>query len=228
MAQSRIFFGNTAAAASGSRYTLSAGTAAFTITGTAASLEYGRLLSAASASFLITGTDASLEAGRRISADSTAFLITGTDASLESGRVLSAESAAFVITPFDATLVHTEVADTPAADPSGGWLWDWSPTPKVKRKAVEEDEDYEGRLEAERLAAHLIQQRLLDAKRRAEEQKALSDTEAVELMLSDLLANAQDYQALSEAYWQAELIRLEKARLRIEDEAAFMCLLTII
>lgn len=76
-------------------YTLTADSGTFTLTGTAASLEVGRVLSAASGSFALTGTAASLEVGREVNADSGTFTLAGQDASLEVGRRLVAESGTF-------------------------------------------------------------------------------------------------------------------------------------
>lgn len=68
--------------------TLSAESGTFTITGTAANLEYGREVDPASGSYTITGTAANLEYGRRLSADSGSFSVAGTAANTEYHRVL--------------------------------------------------------------------------------------------------------------------------------------------
>lgn len=95
-------------AASGGAFTLTAESGTFTITGTAASLEYGRRLDAASGSVALTGTAASLEYGRALSAASGTVVITGTDATLTysaaGNKVLTAESGAFAITGTAASL----------------------------------------------------------------------------------------------------------------------------
>lgn len=79
-------------------YTLTASSAAFVITGTAANLEWGHKLAAASASFVITGGAAGLEVGREVVAGSAAFTITTGAAGLRATRKLVAGSAAFTIT----------------------------------------------------------------------------------------------------------------------------------
>lgn len=88
---------------------LVAGGGSYVITGTAANLEYGREIAAASGSYVITGGAATLRATRLLSAASASFVITGTDASLEVGRKLSAASAAFLITGTDAGLRATRL-----------------------------------------------------------------------------------------------------------------------
>ena len=131
-------------------------------------------------------------------------------------------------------MLYQTVAVTPPVvvtppTPTGGWLWDWSAPARLTRKKWEEQEAFERREQAERLAAHLVQQRMLDARRKEEQRQAkeLSDMEAVEMMLADLLSRADEYRELSEAYWMAELARLERLRLRLEDEAALMTLLML-
>lgn len=91
-------------------YTLAADTGAATVTGTDASLEYGRLLSADSGTFTVAGTDANLEYGRTLAADSGACAVTGTDATLAYGRRLAADSGAVVLTGTSATLTYGAAA----------------------------------------------------------------------------------------------------------------------
>lgn len=117
-----------AASSGGTSYTLPADSGSFALTGTAANLEYNRLLAAAQGSFAVTanaatlkrgyalqaasgsftlsGADAGLKHDRILQAGSASSQIAGTDASLEYSRVLSADSAAFQIVGTDATFVH--------------------------------------------------------------------------------------------------------------------------
>lgn len=85
-------------------YTIAADAGAATVTGTDASLEYGRLLAADSGTFTVAGTDANLEFGREIAADGGACAVTGTDATLGYGRRLGVESGAFIASGTDANL----------------------------------------------------------------------------------------------------------------------------
>jgi len=117
-----------AVSSGGTDYTLTADSALFALTGTAANLEYHRLLAATQGSFAVNATAATLKIGRALQADSASFAlsgtdaglrldkvlqagsassqVTGTDASLEYNRVLSAESASFQIVGTDATFIH--------------------------------------------------------------------------------------------------------------------------
>ena len=87
-------------------YTLTASGGSFTLTGTAANLEFGRLLAAGAGSYTLTGTAANLEFGRYLSAGSGTYTLTGTAANLEFGRYLLAGSGAFALTGTDATLAY--------------------------------------------------------------------------------------------------------------------------
>ncbi len=77
---------------------IAADAGAFTFTGAAASLEYGRRVSADAGAFTFTGAAASLEYGRRVAADAGSFSLTGTDASLIHGYILTAGAGSFVLT----------------------------------------------------------------------------------------------------------------------------------
>ena len=100
--------------AAGGAFTLTADPGSFAITGTAASLEFGRRLDAAAGSFAVTGTAASLEKGFEVAADPGAYTITGTAATLQRTARLSADSGAFSITGTAASL---EKGFELAADP---------------------------------------------------------------------------------------------------------------
>lgn len=104
-----------------------AGAGSFTITGTAASLEVGRLLATDAGSYSVTGTAASLERGFEVAADAGSYTTTGSavtlsqphraveagagsytttgqTASLEVGRLLSAGAGSYATTGSDAAL----------------------------------------------------------------------------------------------------------------------------
>ena len=85
-------------------YTLACDPGAFTVSGTAGSLEVGRVLSADAGSYAISGTAASLLVGREVAADAGSFTISGTDATLTAARRLSCESGTFTVTGTDASL----------------------------------------------------------------------------------------------------------------------------
>lgn len=112
-------------------YTLTADTGSFTVTGTDANPEYGRLVFADSGAFVVTGQAATLARGYGLTADTGSLSITGTvatlhygrvlpcvagavdvngtDASLEYGRSLQAGSGAYSVTGQDANLIHATV-----------------------------------------------------------------------------------------------------------------------
>lgn len=71
-------------------YTLNADSGTFALTGTAASLRWGRKLSASAGTFVFTGTAATLRYGRAVAAGSGTFTLAGTAASLKYARVLMA------------------------------------------------------------------------------------------------------------------------------------------
>lgn len=83
-------------------YTLTATGGSFTISGTAATLEYGRLLTAAAGSYAITGTDATL-----------------TYTPLNN-YTLTADPGAFSINGIAATLIYSGASVQPTAPPAAG------------------------------------------------------------------------------------------------------------
>lgn len=109
-------------------YTLTATGGSFTISGTAASLEYGRLLTAAAGSYAITGTDATLTYGQvgayTLAADAGSYAITGTAATLTyaplNNYTLTADPGAFSIDGIAATLIYSGAAVQPTVATGGG------------------------------------------------------------------------------------------------------------
>ena len=98
-------------------FSLGADSGVFAVTGTSASLKFGRLVTASGGSVAITGTAATLKHGRSVAADSGTVAVTGTAASLLFKRLLSASAGSFAITGTDATLTKgTGGAFTLAAD----------------------------------------------------------------------------------------------------------------
>jgi hypothetical protein len=87
-------------------YTLTASPGAFSVSGTAASLKYGRVLQAASGSFAVTGTTATLKRGYRLQADVGSFGLSGTAATLRYGRVIQAAAASFQVSGTAASLKY--------------------------------------------------------------------------------------------------------------------------
>lgn len=84
--------------------TLTAGVGSYTMTGTAATLKYGRILPAAVGSYSITGTAATLKYGRTIAAAVGSYAITGTAAGLKRGYTLAAAVGSYALSGVDATL----------------------------------------------------------------------------------------------------------------------------
>jgi hypothetical protein len=89
---------------SATAYTLPCDSGAFTETGTAATLLYGRYLSAEAGSYTETGTAATLTKTIPLAADSGAFTLTGTAATLTQTTILAAESGSYTETGTAATL----------------------------------------------------------------------------------------------------------------------------
>jgi hypothetical protein len=98
--QRKLFVPNSTAVAGA--YTLTAETAAFTLTGNAAGLTVARTLTAETAAFTLTGNDAGLTVARKLTADTATFTLTGNDANLVYTPVgtytLTADTAAFTLT----------------------------------------------------------------------------------------------------------------------------------
>jgi hypothetical protein len=83
---------------------LTADPGSYTVTGTTASLEYGRVVAAEIGSYTHTGVSASLERGFAVAADTGSYAVTGTSASLELGREVAAEAGSYAVTGTDVTL----------------------------------------------------------------------------------------------------------------------------
>ena len=106
--------------ASGATFTLSADPGSYAYTGTAATLEFNRVLSADSGSYTYTGTSATLEFNRVLSANAGSYTYTGTDAALTytpatgDDYTLVASSGSFTYTGLDATLAFNRalIADS--------------------------------------------------------------------------------------------------------------------
>lgn len=90
-------------------YTLTAASGSFSVTGTAATLKYGRALSADSGSFAVTGAAATLRKGYSLQAASGSFAATGTAATLRYGRVIQASGATFQVSGTAASLKYGRV-----------------------------------------------------------------------------------------------------------------------
>ncbi len=90
--------------AGGGSYDLTAQSGDIPITGTSATLRYGRVLQAQSGNVGVTGTSATLLRGRVIQAQTATVAVTGTSATLRRGRVLQAQTADIPITGTSATL----------------------------------------------------------------------------------------------------------------------------
>lgn len=93
-------------------YVLECQPGALGLTGTDASLLYGRVLDAQPGALGLTGTDASLLYGRVLNADPGALGLTGTTATLLYGRVLICEPGALTMTGTDANLIWSGAPTT--------------------------------------------------------------------------------------------------------------------
>jgi hypothetical protein len=83
---------------------LTADPGSYTVTGTTASLEYGRVVAAEIGSYTHTGVSASLERGFAVAADAGSYAVSGTDAALEYGREVVAGAGSYAVTGTDVTL----------------------------------------------------------------------------------------------------------------------------
>lgn len=86
--------------------TITAEGGSYAISGTAASLELGRVLTAAAGSYLLSGTAAALTAGSVLAAGAGSYTLSGTDAALDRTYVLAAEAASYSISGSAASLLH--------------------------------------------------------------------------------------------------------------------------
>jgi hypothetical protein len=101
--------------------TLTAESASFSLTGTTASLEFGRYISAGSATYSLTGTTAGLLTGRKLAANSGTYALTGTDAGLLKGSKLPASTAAYAVTGTDAGLIYQQAGQYTISAESGSF-----------------------------------------------------------------------------------------------------------
>jgi len=88
-------------------YTLTANTAAVTLTGTSATLRADRLLSANTAGVALTGSAAALRRGYSLTANSGSISLTGASASFRVSRRLAANTNAIAVSGQQATLTYT-------------------------------------------------------------------------------------------------------------------------
>ena len=88
-------------------FSIAADSGSYSLTGTAATLKFGRLLSAGSGSFSVTGSSADVLFGRKLAANSGSFSVTGTAATPKFGRLLSAGSGAYSISGKPANLTFS-------------------------------------------------------------------------------------------------------------------------
>lgn len=95
--------------AAGGAFTLTADPGSYTITGTAASLLFGRKLVADAGSYSVTGTAAALLRAGLLSADAGVYAISGSDATLTysgaGNKVLTADPGVYTVTGTDASLL---------------------------------------------------------------------------------------------------------------------------
>lgn len=106
----------------GGAFTLTASGGSYSVSGTAASLEFGRLVSAAGSSYSVTGAAASLEFGRLVGAGAGVYSISGAAASLLAAFKLAADSGSYTINGAAATLNKGQslIADGGSYSVSGG------------------------------------------------------------------------------------------------------------
>lgn len=83
-------------------YTITAGSGAYAVTGTAANLEQGAVVSAAAGAYTMTGTAAGFLYSPVLGVESGSYTMTGTAANLVTGVSLSAEAGAYTVSGSDA------------------------------------------------------------------------------------------------------------------------------
>ena len=93
--------------AGGGAFSVAANGGSYSITGTAASLEVGKLVSAGSGSYAISGTAASLEHSYPLTASGGSYVVSGSAASLLHSSLVSAGSGVYTISGAAATLSKT-------------------------------------------------------------------------------------------------------------------------
>lgn len=101
---------------------LDAGAASYALTGQTATLRRSRVVSAGAATFALSGQTASLAKGLSLVATAAAYALSGTDAGFVRTRLVAAEVGAFALTGQDATLggATTIVADSASYALTGG------------------------------------------------------------------------------------------------------------
>jgi hypothetical protein len=94
---------------------LEAEAGSYSVSGTAASLEYGRVLAANAGAYALTGTAASLEHGYRVSAESGTFALTGTAATVLAARTMAASAGSFAVSGTAVTVRVTRLVSVESA-----------------------------------------------------------------------------------------------------------------
>lgn len=107
----------------GGSFTLTADTAAYTYTGTAADVLLGAEVSADSGSYTYTGTAADLQAGFSIDAATGAYTYTGTAADLQASFVLTGDLGVYTYSGTDATLTFAGASDYTLTADSGAYTY---------------------------------------------------------------------------------------------------------
>ena len=100
---------------------LTADAGSYSITGTAAGLEYGRSLTADAGSYSVSGTDATFQLGLSLTADAGSYSISGTAATFLVDYSLTADAGSYSISGVDAGLEYASLlnADAGAYDVTG-------------------------------------------------------------------------------------------------------------
>lgn len=93
------------------QYTLSVDAGSYLLSGTAASLLYGRLVVASGGTYVLSGTTAGLLVGYWVDATAGTYLLSGTAAGLLYGRVLSSSGGLYLLAGTDANFLRTYVLD---------------------------------------------------------------------------------------------------------------------
>ena len=87
-------------------YTLAVDAGSYAVTGTSATLKYGRVVAAGAGSYAITGSSATLQKNLPIAATAGSYAVSGTVASLEYGRILVPVAGSYAISGTAASLEY--------------------------------------------------------------------------------------------------------------------------
>lgn len=215
-------------------YTLTANTAAVTLTGTSATLKADRRLSSNTAGVALTGSAATLRHGYTLAADSGSTSLTGSPVSLRVARRLTADTNDIAVSGQQATLTY---APSSSSQPEVNWPGTNIPRSRFKemqRAALsqylqderERLQGEAGREEAERPTQRKVKRAVARVIRRIEGEGLLTSAQTHEAApaIKQAITSNVSIRAIMDQLRLSELTFIAEQQL-LDDEAAAILLL---